>query len=228
MTTLSFELPDGSTETVNVKKLLNAGYAGRNQEDVQAHIDELAELGVPAPTTIPSLYPVSPYLAQQTEIVDVQHNKTSGEAEWAIIFTANDVLLTVACDHTDRALEEHGVAWSKNASPDVLGKKAWRLKDVEENLDAIRLEAFVTDADGNEQQIQNGTLAELLPPKYWIEKLTERGDAEEGTILISGTIPMDGEVNQFANAWRVAMTNPDTGDSIEIAYTVKPMPEPIG
>ena len=36
------------------------------------------------------------------------------------------VLLTVACDHTDRELEVHGVAWSKNASPDVLGRKAWR------------------------------------------------------------------------------------------------------
>lgn len=153
---------------------------------------------------------------------------TSGKAKWAIVFTANDVLPTVACGLTDRALEEHGVAWSKKTSPDVLSKKAWRLKDVEENLDAIRLEAFVTAADRNGKQIQNGTLAELLPPKYWIEKLTERGDTEEGTILISGTIPIDSEVNQFANAWRVAMTNPDTDDTIAIAYTIKPMLEPIG
>lgn len=74
-----------------------------------------------------------------------------------------------------------------------------------------------------------GTWSRFRPSHRRISFLVpERGDAEEGTILISGTIPMDGEVNQFANAWRVVMTNPETGDSIEIAYTVKPMPEPIG
>ncbi|GAP59150.1 hypothetical protein AHiyo1_23820 [Arthrobacter sp. Hiyo1] len=56
MTTLSFELPDGTTRNVQVKHLLNAGYAGREQEEVQAHIAELAELGVPGPTTTPALY----------------------------------------------------------------------------------------------------------------------------------------------------------------------------
>ena len=228
MSELTFELPDGTTASVAVTTLLNAGYAGRNQSDVQAHIDELAELGIPGPETIPSLYPVSPYLAQQTDHVDVQHAKTSGEAEWALVFTADDVLLTVACDHTDRALEVHGVAWSKNASPDVLGAQAWRLSDVEADLDGITLEAFVTDAEGEERQIQNGTLAELLPPRYWIDRLTERGEAREGTVLISGTIPMDGSVDQFARAWRVVMTNPATGDRIEAGYEVELMPEPIG
>lgn len=30
-----------------------------------AHVKELAELGVPAPSVTPALYPVAPYLAQQ-------------------------------------------------------------------------------------------------------------------------------------------------------------------
>lgn len=42
---------------------------------------------------------------------------TSGKAKWAIVFTANDVLPTVACGLTDRALEENGVAWSKRKRP---------------------------------------------------------------------------------------------------------------
>ncbi|AWF99297.1 hypothetical protein BEH62_03120 [Clavibacter michiganensis subsp. insidiosus] len=114
MTTLRFQLPDGSTPSVEVVSLLNAGYAGRDQVEVQAHIDELAELGVPGPETTPALYPVAPYLASQAESVPAQHGRTSGEAEWALVITDDDVLLTVACDHTDRALEVHGVAWSKN------------------------------------------------------------------------------------------------------------------
>ena len=42
---------------VRPKALLNAGYAGRNQEEVASHIAELAELGVPAPTVTPALDP---------------------------------------------------------------------------------------------------------------------------------------------------------------------------
>ncbi len=128
MPQLTFTLPDGTVEQVDVTALYNAGYAGRKQDEVAAHIAELAELGVPAPHTTPTLYPIAPYLAQQTDEVFVQHARTSGEAEWALIVTAHGVLLTVACDHTDRALEAHGVAWSKNAAPDVLGSRAWRLR----------------------------------------------------------------------------------------------------
>lgn len=227
MNVLHFELPDGSVVDVRPVRLLNAGYAGRDQQQVQAHIDELAHLGVPAPTTTPTLYPVAPYLAQQTEAVQVQHAETSGEAEWAIVVTGpdeEDVLLTCACDHTDRKLEVHGVAWSKNASPDVLGRKAWRLSDVADRLDDIRISARV----GTDRQvIQDTTLGALLPPKYWLDILRTNGWFEAGTILISGTVPMVEGVNQFADTWEVALTDPDTGDEITCGYRVQVLPAPI-
>ncbi|MEU6119280.1 DUF2848 domain-containing protein [Streptomyces sp. NPDC047117] len=230
MTVLSFELPDGSRRTVEVTRLLNAGYAGRSQEDVAAHVAELAELGVPAPSTVPALYPVSPYLGQQTATVAVQHARTSGEAEWALVVDATgDLLLTAACDHTDRALEAHGVAWSKNAGPDVLAGRAWRLADVADRLDALTLRAWVTPVGGGDEQLlQDGTAGELLPPGYWADVLRERGELAPGTVLISGTIPMREGVDQFAGRWRVELADPATGDAIELAYDVVPMPEPIG
>jgi hypothetical protein len=225
---LTFELPDGSTRDVDVQRVLNAGYAGRSQSDVAAHVAELAELGVPAPAVTPALYPVSPYLAQQTDRVAVQHARTSGEAEWALVVAAEgELLLTAACDHTDRDLEVHGVAWSKNAGPDVLARRAWRLADVEPRLDALTLRAWVSH-DGKESEIQHGTLAELLTPGYWAEVLRSRGDLVPGTVLISGTIPMAAGVDQFADGWRVELGDPATGDVIRLAYEVVPMPEPIG
>lgn len=127
MAVLTFELPDGSTCEVDLVQVLNAGYAGRSQHDVAAHVAELAELGVPGPSVTPALYPVPPYLAQQTERVAVQHGRTSGEAEWALVVAeGGELLLTAACDHTDRDLEVHGVAWSKNAGPDVASNWATR------------------------------------------------------------------------------------------------------
>ncbi len=221
--TLSFELPDGTVTEVAVTTLLNGGYAGRSQDDVAAHVRELAELGVPAPSVTPSLYPVAPYLAQQTSVVPAQHERTSGEAEWALVVTDDDVLLTVACDHTDRALEVHGVAWSKNASPDVLGRKAWRLSDVAGRVDSIELTAWADDVE-----IQRGTLAELLTPAYWVERLRELDLLRPGTVLLSGTIPMHHGVEQFASKWRVELRDPATGDVLDCGYEVTPLPAPIG
>jgi hypothetical protein len=210
---LTFELPDGSTRTVRVTQLLNAGYAA---------------LGVPAPATTPALYPVSPYLAQQTSRVDVQHGRTSGEAEWALVVAGDgELLLTAACDHTDRDLEVHGVAWSKNASPDVLASRAWPLEEVASRTDTLTLRAWVTH-DGEETEIQNGTCGDLLTPGYWAALLRERGDLLPGTVLISGTIPMAEGVDQFAGHWRVELGDPATGRTIGLAYDVVRMAEPIG
>lgn len=74
MTELAFDLPDGTSVPVTVTRLLNAGYAGREQAEVAAHVAELAELGVPAPKVTPALYPVAPYLAAQADGVPVQHD----------------------------------------------------------------------------------------------------------------------------------------------------------
>jgi Protein of unknown function (DUF2848) len=228
MTELIFSLRDGSSITVAVTRLLNAGYTGRAQEEVAAHVAELAELGVPAPKVTPALYPVAPYLAAQVDAVPVQHGRTSGEAEWALVVAGaapEDLLLTVACDHTDRALEVHGVAWSKNAGLDVLGRRAWRLLDVEDHLDDLRLRAWVTHDGGPEQLIQDTTLATLLPPRYWLTAIAEL--LVPGTVLLSGTVSMLPEVDQFADQWRVELADPTTGDNLGLSYAVERMPEPI-
>ena len=57
--TLRFTLPGGREREITVRYALNAGYAGRDTEQVQHHVDQLAELGVPAPRRIPTLYPLS-------------------------------------------------------------------------------------------------------------------------------------------------------------------------
>ena len=223
---LTFELVDGRKVTVEVRSALNGGYAGRSQDDVAAHVAELAELGVPAPSTTPCLYPVAPYLISQADTVPAQHAHTSGEAEWALVVTEDDVLLTVACDHTDRDLEVHGVAWSKQAAPDVVGRQAWRLSDVADRLDSLTLTGWVGDGS-TWTEIQRGTLAELLTPAYWLDVLRQRDLLSPGTVLLSGTIPMRADVDQFAPAWRVELGDPATGAVIRCEYTVRQLPAPI-
>lgn len=227
--TVHFGLPDGSARAVRVTRLLNAGYTGRAREEVAAHIAELAELGIPAPSVTPAVYPIAPYLAAQVDEVPVQHGRTSGEAEWALVVAGDqpeDLLITAACDHTDRALEVHGVAWSKNAAPDVLGRQAWRLTDIADHFDRIRLRGWVFDADGTRQLIQDATLDALLPPRYWLD--THPDLLTPGTVLLSGTTAMVPGVDQFADRWMVELADPRTGETITVGYTVRRAPDPIG
>jgi hypothetical protein len=231
MTRLTFELPDGEVKEVAVTTLLNAGFAARDRKEVDAHIGEMAALGIPAPQSVPVMYPISPYLAQQTDEVHVQHGRTSGEAEWALVVageSSSDVLLTVGCDHTDRDLERTSIPWSKNAGPDVLAKRAWRLSDVTDHVDDITLTAWVGEGDHEPRTlIQHGTLANLLAPDYWLKVLEQRELFRTGTILMSGTILMIPEVDQFADSWRVEMRDPTNGNTLDCAYRTTRMPEPI-
>lgn len=233
MTRCSFTLPDGSTREVTITQLLNAGYAGRDQEGVAAHIAELAELGVPAPSSTPTMCAVAPYLAQQTDVVEVQHGQTSGEAEWAMVLTdsyaqTGEILLAAACDHTDRALEAHGVAWSKNAAPDVLSAAAWPLDEVAGHIEEIRIVGRVGSGDDDWQTIQDGTAGDLLLPDYWLGVLKERGLDRPGTVLISGTIPMRADVDQFADRWQVELVDETLKRSVACQYRVEQMAQPIG
>ena len=109
----------------------------------------------------------------------------------------------------------NGVAWSKQSAPDVLGDVP--LSAVEDELDDFTLKAWVTHGE-HEQLIQDGTLAQLLPPAYWVKELGDQ--LRPGTVLVSGTIPMIPGVDQFADAWRVELTDPD-GLTSRIEYRVE-------
>lgn len=213
---------------VRVRRVFNGGYAGRDTAQVQHHVDELAELGVPAPSRIPTLYALSDYLAVQGDRVAVPHGRTSGEAEWALIVPEDadgpaDYLLTAACDHTDRALEVHGVAWSKQSAPDFLGDVAWRWGEIEDRFDEFTLRAWVNSPQG-EALIQDGSPAQLLSPAYWIEEMSAAGLLTPGTVVMSGTIPMIGGVDQFADAWRVELAD-GHGSVSRVGYRVERLPE---
>jgi len=224
MSTMRFDISLGGTREVVVDHAFNAGFTGRDTAQVQEHVDELARLGVPTPKQVPTLYPLSSYLLTQTATIQVPHARTSGEAEWAVIVgdDESDLLLTVACDHTDRDLEVHGVAWSKQSAPNVLGDLAWPLAQIDGELDAFSLRAWVSH-NGSETLIQDGTLGQLLPPAYWLERLAEHSLLRPRSALLGGTIPMLEGTDQFGDAWRVEIADPQ-GRVSRVAYRVQALP----
>lgn len=224
MTELTLHVVGAGPRTIAIAYVLNGGYAGRDQAEVQHHIDELAALGIPAPRSIPTLYPLSNHLVSQGDALQTPHARCSGEAEWAMIVGEDetDILVAAACDHTDRALEVHGVAWSKQSFPNMIGDVAWRYADVEGAMDGFSLRGWVRHGS-EETLIQDGSPARLLPPRYWIERLRAAGLLRPGTLVMSGTIGMIEGVDQFADGWRVEMAD-GQGNLSRVAYSVEVLP----
>ena len=224
MHALTFDVVGFGPRRTAINWIFNGGYAGRDQAEVRHHIDELAALGVPAPKVVPTLYPLSNHLVSQGSALQAAHNRTSGEAEWAMIVgdDADDILIAAACDHTDRALEVHGVAWSKQSFPDMIGDVAWRYADIEASMDGFALRGWVRHG-ATETLIQDGSPARLLSPRYWIERLRADGLLRPGTLLLSGTIAMAAGVDQFAEGWRVALSDGD-GNVSRVGYSVEILP----
>lgn len=216
----------GEIVTVGVDRLVNAGYAGRDEADVQAHIDELLKDDIidEEPETVPTTFGLSPYtLLADPGDVQVVGEGTSGEAEYGLIVTGEETYVVAASDQTDRDIEKHGIQKSKQIAPDVISADAWRLSDVRDHWDEIRLRAHNT-VDGDREPYQDSTLAELLLPETIMETVETRyGGPLEGTAILSGTIPTVGGELAPGDRFEVELYDPVRDRSLEVAYDVTPI-----
>src|SRR5882762_4217023 len=111
----------------------------RTAAAVQHHIDELAALGVPAPSTVPLFYRVAGQQLTQGAAIEVVGEGSSGEVEPVLIAMADGLWLGIGSDHTDRAAEAYSVALSKQLCPKPLGDALWRFEELAGHWDALVL-----------------------------------------------------------------------------------------
>lgn len=181
----------GEALDVSLDTLVVAGFTGRDKQAVQAHVDELAALGVPTPARVPSFYPLAIDLLTSADVVPVVGSQTSGEVEPVLVRSPSGWMVTVGSDHTDRALELQDILASKRACPKVVGDEALPLELVESHWDGGgRLRSWV---DG--EPYQDALLEQIMPPRELLETLTaELGIGEDGLVVFCGTVPLlDGE-----------------------------------
>jgi Protein of unknown function (DUF2848) len=170
-----------------------AGYTGRDQAAVQRHVDELAEHGVPGPERIPAFYSVTPDLVVASDAIDVLGPDTSGEVEFILFRADGELLVGLASDHTDRALERHSVTHAKQLCPKVVCPQVWRHADVADHWDRLVLRAFV----GPERRLyQEGPVSAMLDPQDILARVERRtGRGLDGVLVFSGTLPLVGELS---------------------------------
>src|ERR1700727_741621 len=69
----------------NVATLIVAGWTGRDEAALRHHIEELAAIGVPRPSSVPVFYRNSALNVTQASRVEVLGPNTSGEAEPVVV-----------------------------------------------------------------------------------------------------------------------------------------------
>ena len=208
---------------VDIDQLIIAGWAGRNRDAIEHHIEELAAIGVPRPSAVPLYYRVAANQLTQDEQVQVVGSESSGEAEVFVFSIAGEQYLSIASDHTDRKLESHSVALSKQLCIKPVARTAWRVSDVLGHWDELELRSRIVEDDAD-VLYQNGTLASLRTPADLIKGYSASGELDEGTAMLCGTMAVIGGIRP-AKVFEMELRDPRSGRTIIHRYTQTTLPE---
>ncbi|RTZ41700.1 DUF2848 domain-containing protein [Candidimonas sp. SYP-B2681] len=223
---LSFNVAsDSGSEdvSVNITTCIVAGWAGRDQAAIEHHIEELAELGVPRPSAVPLYYRIaSNQLSQESEI-EVVGNGSSGEAEVFVFSHGGEMLVSLASDHTDRKLETHSVALSKQLCAKPVAVDAWRYADVADHWDELVLRSWIEE-NGNKVLYQEGTLATLRHPSDLIQGHFAQSTMPEHAGMTCGTVNAIGGIRP-STSFDMELFDPHRQRSIRHKYAIKILPE---
>lgn len=211
---------------IPVRYLLNVGYAGRNRAAVEHHLDELAGIGIPRPTRVPTVYPVSSNLALTCPSIQVQHDNTSGEVEYVVIVAGERRFVTVGSDHTDRTIEQTSVPWAKQACPNIVAPEVWLYEEVKPHWDDLLIRSWVAQG-GDWLLYQETSLSELIRAEELLALAKEVvADCATGLVLFSGTVPTRRGLI-CGEGYRIEIEDPHLGRSISHEYAVEVLPPAI-
>ncbi|MDL2264116.1 DUF2848 domain-containing protein [Synergistaceae bacterium OttesenSCG-928-I11] len=217
----------GDTEnlSIDVRRIINAGYTGRDQAAVQAHIDELKEEGIPAPDKTPTYFPkFADRLTQDESFEVLDETDHSGEAEFALLFVGGNVYVGTGSDHTDRKLETVDIPKAKQVYVNTISRDLWDLADVRGHWDEIVLRSWVKQG-GKKVLFQEATLDAMLAPDDLIERvkalLVDPSDTE-GLVVYSGTVAALTKAD-YSSYFEVELNDPKLGRKIGQRYELKPV-----
>ncbi len=225
MLKLTLKTRSGSTTLeFTPKRVINAGYAGRDLSATKAHIEELAREGVPPPPSIPMLFPILRDTVTTDDRIEVVTTKTSGEAEFVLLLTGDAIYVAVGSDHTDRQLEADDMLLSKQICPNVLSVEVWDYQDVKDHWDEILLESWVTPLPGQDEVLyQQAPLSAILSVPDLVDLVRSRltdGDCED-LVIFSGTIPIISGQTVYGSGFRCTLRDPHLNRTISCQYEIE-------
>lgn len=223
---------DDGTRSIDLHRvvpnaLVVAGWTGRDPAAIEHHIEELASLGVPRPSSVPLYYRVAAQLLTQATTIEALGGQSSGEAEPVLFFSRGEWWLSVASDHTDRQVESYSVAVSKQMCAKPLAEVAWRWRDVQAHQDTLELRSRIHE-DGRWVDYQCGTLASIRPLAGLRDGLNHASPVPEGLFMTCGTLGAlpnaRGEGIRPAAQMEIELHDPRLQRRIVHRYAVHPLP----
>jgi Protein of unknown function (DUF2848) len=209
--------------------LIMAGWTGRDRAAVDHHIAELAALGVPGPTRIPTFYRLDPaLLAGSVADIQVLGEDTSGEVETVLVSLADGLWVGLGSDHTDRAMEAHGVALAKQLCRKPMAAGLWRFDELTPHWDELILRAHIIES-GDRALYMEAPLAAVRRPEDLIRDhgagLGRSGDPAlpVGTVMFMGAIGAIGGIRPAAR-FEMSLDDPVLGRTLHHAYDVCALP----
>lgn len=205
-------------------RMVNAGYVGKNQEEVRRHIDELAAKGIPGPASTPTLYPVVCSALTTDSAVEVYEDKTSGEVEYVLlIVNESEIYVGLGSDHTDRRLEETDIPRAKQICPNIISTAVWPLQEVEAHWDELLIRSRVKKG-AEETPYQEGRLGLLLNPAELMAFVkTKIGGPLDGLVIFSGTLGMLTGDFIFGDNFSAELIDERLNRRLVISYDVHPL-----
>jgi hypothetical protein len=216
---LDFDLA-GSKVRAGVDTLIVAGWTGRDAAAVEAHIAELAAVGVRRPSTVPCFYRVGANLLTQAPTIDVAGCHSSGEVEVVLVSLPTGLHVAVGSDHTDRKVEIYGVTVSKQMCPKPVSRELWAFGDVEGHWDELVLRSWVT-RQGRRELYQEGLVTKMLGAQDLIARYLGRpGVLPVGTAMYCGTLTVIGAI-AGGEGFDVELEDPRLKRRLRHAYTAR-------
>jgi len=216
---------DGGTneKSVEIDQLVIAGWTGRDQAALAKHIAELEALGIAPPKRTPCFYRVSVGQLTTADAIQVLGSDSSGEIEFFLLALEDGLWIGVGSDHTDRKVEAHDVAVSKQMCAKPIGAELWRYEDVAGHWDQLILRSSIRNGEDS-QVYQEGTVANMLPPHALIGMYAPETKAlEPGTLMYCGTLAVKGGVRP-ADVFAAELFDPVRDRRIAFSYRVVSLP----
>lgn len=202
---------------IDVRELIIAGWAGREQAGIDEHIEELKAIGVTPPSSTPLFYRVSADQLTTADTIQVLGEESSGEVEVVLIGTEQGTYVGIGSDHTDREAEAWSVAHSKQVCAKPVGPQLWTLESVIDHWDSLKMASYAT-FDGQEVLYQEGGVTGLLHPRDLLQRFgLNETRLQPGQAMLCGTLPVTGGVRP-SEAFRMVLEDPVTGRTLEHGY----------
>ncbi|MFK4489294.1 DUF2848 domain-containing protein [Bradyrhizobium sp. USDA 336] len=171
---------------VEIGSLVIAGWAGRDAAAIEHHVEELAALGIPRPSTTPLYYRVAAQTLTQDSRLTVLGPDSSGEVEPVVVAMADGLWVGIGSDHTDRKAEASGIALSKQLCGKPVGSQLWSYADVAGHWDELVLRSWAT-IDRERVLYQDSPVSSLRTPRDLIRRYAGTDILPAGTLMFCGT-----------------------------------------